>query len=217
MPATTPENKAYNKQHALANKAKKGLQDAIKSILAGRRTTPKTLSKFGWGLTKVNHIRALDARFKAVLEDTHNINLDNVFKGTALPPLNALAANVQERPAPAPAHEVPKYAQGLVETPAEGTDVPISWRRIDTFWSQDVDKHEMGSNAVRYTTVDNKQVAQKYKLSTRDNKRAIFDQIRTHYKASWDDNAIPILRRASEVMAWYRQELRKSEVQIERD
>ncbi len=44
MPATTPEKKAYNKQHALANKAMKGLHDAIKSILAGRRTAPKTLS-----------------------------------------------------------------------------------------------------------------------------------------------------------------------------
>ena len=96
MPATTPEKKAYNAQHALANKPKKALLDAIRSILAGRRTTAKTLNKFGWGLTQVNRIRALDARFKAVLEDTHNVNLDNVFKSIALPPLNALAADVQE-------------------------------------------------------------------------------------------------------------------------
>jgi hypothetical protein len=62
MPETTPEKKAYNAQHALANKAKKGLLDAIYSITAGRKTSPKTLSEFGWGLTQVNRIRALDAR-----------------------------------------------------------------------------------------------------------------------------------------------------------
>ncbi len=50
MPATAPEKKAYNAQHALAKKAK-GLLDAIRSILAGRKTSPKTLSKFGSGLT----------------------------------------------------------------------------------------------------------------------------------------------------------------------
>ena len=74
----------------------------------------------------MNRIRALDARFKAVLEDTHNVNLDNVFKGTTLPPLNALAVDVQEQPAPAPSL-VPKYAHGLVETPAKETNTPISW------------------------------------------------------------------------------------------
>ncbi len=70
MLATSPEKKAYNAQRALANKPKKGLHDAIKSILAWRKTTAKTLSKFGWGLTQVNNIRAPDARFKAVLEET---------------------------------------------------------------------------------------------------------------------------------------------------
>jgi hypothetical protein len=95
MPATNPEKKAYNAQHALANKNKKGLFDAIRSILSGRRTQAKTLKMYGWTLTQVNRIRSLDLRFKAVLEDTHSIDLDKVYKGTALPPLNALAANVQ--------------------------------------------------------------------------------------------------------------------------
>jgi len=89
-----PRGRHNNVQHALANKAKKGLLDAIRSILMGRRTTAKTLNKFCWSLTHVNRIRALDARFKAVLEGTHNVNLDNVFKGAALSPLNALAADV---------------------------------------------------------------------------------------------------------------------------
>jgi hypothetical protein len=131
----------------------------------------------------VNHIQALDARFKAVLEDTQNVNLDNVFKGTALPPLNALAADVQERPASAPA-SIPKYEQGLVETPAKGTGTPISWQQIDTFWAVDVDKHEMGSNAVRKVTKDGQLVAAKYMRTTRAAKRTTFNQIRTHFKAS---------------------------------
>ena len=216
MPATTPEKKAYNAQHALANKNKKGLLDAIRSILSGRRTQAKTLKKYGWTLTQVNRIRSLDPRFKAVLEDTHSIDLDKVYKGTALPPLNALAADVQEQPAPAPP-PVPKYDQGLVDTPAKGTNTPISWRQIDTFWAGDVDKHEMGSNAVRKVMKDGELVAAKYKRSTRAAKRTTFNQIRTHYKASWDDNAIPVMKQASQIMAWFRKELRKTEVQIERD
>jgi hypothetical protein len=124
----------------------------------------------------VNRIRALDARFKAVLEDTHNVNLDNVFKGTALPPLNALAVDVQVQPAPAPL-PVPKYEQGLVETPAKGTNTPITWRQIDTFWAGGVDKYEMGSNAVRKVMKDGQLVAAKYKRTTRAAKRRTFNQI----------------------------------------
>ena len=60
----------------------------------------------------MNRIRGLDARFKAVLEDTHNVNLDYVFKGTALPSLNALAADVQEQPAPAPPRWSPNMSKG---------------------------------------------------------------------------------------------------------
>ena len=151
----------------------------------------------------MNRIRALDAPFKAVLEDTHNVSLDIVFKGTPLPPLNALAADVQEQPAPAPP-PVPKYEQGLVEIPARGTGTPITWRQFDTLWAGDVDKHEMGSNAVRKVMKDGQLVGAKYKRTTRAAKRPTFIHIRTHFKASWDDNAVLVLKRASEVMAWLR-------------
>jgi len=63
---------------------KEGLLDAIRRILADRRNQAKTLYKFGWDLTQVSRIRALDARFKAVLDDTYNVNFDNVFNGKAL-------------------------------------------------------------------------------------------------------------------------------------
>ena len=217
MPATTPEKKAYNAQHALANKPKKALLDAIRSILAGRRTTAKTLIKFGWGLTQVNRIRALDARFKAVLEDTHNVKLDNVFKGTALPPLNALAADVQEQPAPAPP-PVPKYEQGLSDNPKKGTNTPITWRQINTFWSQDLDKRVSGSNAVLNVMKNIQLVPMKLKTSTKGAHQATFRRLMTDLaKHDWDDNAIPILRQADRVMAYFRETERKTSLDIERD
>ncbi len=81
--------------------------------MAGRITQPETLKKYGWTITQVNRIRALDARYKAVLEDTHGVKLDSVFVGTPWPPLDTLGASVEEQPAPAPPL-VPKYEQGLV-------------------------------------------------------------------------------------------------------
>jgi hypothetical protein len=60
------------------------------------------------------------------------VTLDLVFVGTPLPPLDTLGASVEEQPAPAPP-PVPKYDQGLVDTPEKGTNTPVSWRQIDTF------------------------------------------------------------------------------------
>ena len=108
MPPTSAEKQVYNTKYAANNRAKKHLLDSIRSILAGRKTQPKTLKKYGWTLTQVNRIRALDARFKAVLEDTHSISLDKIYKGTALPPLDTLGASVVKQSAPAPP-PVPKY------------------------------------------------------------------------------------------------------------
>ena len=97
MAPSSTEKKAYNTNYAAANRAKKGLLDAVRSILAGRRTQPKSLKKYNWTLTKVNRIRALDPR--TVLEGNHSVKLDSVCAGTPQPPLNALAADVQEQPA----------------------------------------------------------------------------------------------------------------------
>ncbi len=124
-----------------------GLLDAVRSILAGCRTQPKTLERYGWTLNHVNRIHALDQRYKAVIEDHHGVNLESVFTGTHQPPLNALAADVQEQPAPAPP-TVPKYEQGLSDNPKKGTNSPITWIQIYTFSSGDVDKRVSGSNEV---------------------------------------------------------------------
>ena len=53
--------------------------------MAGRKTQPKTLMKYGRTINQVNRIRALDARYKVVLEDTHGVKLDSVFVGTPCP------------------------------------------------------------------------------------------------------------------------------------
>ncbi len=73
MAPSSAEKKAYNTRYAAANHAKKGLLDAVRSILAGRRTQPETLKRYGWTITQVNRIRALDTRYKTVLEDNHSV------------------------------------------------------------------------------------------------------------------------------------------------
>ena len=116
MPPTSAEKHAYNAKYAAENRANKGLLDAVRIILAGRKTQPKTLKKYGWTITQVNRIRALDARYKTVLEDTHGVKLDSLFVGTLLPPLDTLWDSVQEQPTPAPP-PLTEYDQGLVDTP----------------------------------------------------------------------------------------------------
>ncbi len=57
----------------------------------------------------------------------------------------------------------------------------------------------------------------KLNRSTNDSKRKTFALIRKHFGAEWSDNAVPILKQASKVMAFLRAESQKSEFQIERD
>ena len=112
---------------------------------------------------------------------------------------------------------IPHYPQGLKETPAKGTGTPITWEQTDTLWAGDIDKHEMGSNAVRKVMVDGKLVPAKYKKSSRNAARLTFRKIREHFNAVWKDNLVPVLRQANKVMAFLRDISRKTEVQVERD
>jgi hypothetical protein len=131
MPPASAHKLAYIQRFYEKNKPKKQLIDTIKSILAGRKTQAKTLEKYGWTLDKVNRIRALNPTFRLVLEDTHGVKLEELYRGkTALPPLNTATVQVRVAPAPEP---VPKYDQGLVDSPQKGTGTPITWRQIDTF------------------------------------------------------------------------------------
>ena len=88
------------------------------------------------------------------------------------------------RPTPVPP-PIPHYPQGLKETPAKGTGTPITWEQTDTLWAGDIDKHEMGSNAVRKTMVDGKLVPAKYKKPSRNAARLTFRKIREHFNAGW--------------------------------
>ncbi len=52
----------------------------------------------------------------------------------------------------------------------------------------------MGSNAVRKVMKDNRLIVAKYKRTTRAAKMTTFNQIRTHFKASREANAVPVLK-----------------------
>jgi hypothetical protein len=87
MPPASAQKLAYNKQFYQKNKDKKQLVDTVRSILEERKTQAKTLKKYGWSLTLVNRIRALNPTFRLVIEDTHGVKLEKLYRGkTALPP-----------------------------------------------------------------------------------------------------------------------------------
>ena len=156
MPLASAQKLAYNKQFYEKNREKKQLIDTVRSILEGCKTQAKTLEKYGWTLAQVNRIRALNPTFRVVIEDTHGVKLKKLYRGkTALPPLTAMA--VQARPTPVPP-PISHYPQCLKETPAKGDGTPITWEQTDTLWAGDIEKHEMGSNAVRKVMVDGKLV-----------------------------------------------------------
>ena len=58
----------------------------------------------------------------------------------------------------------------------------------------------------------------KLKASTKGAHQAVFRRLMTDLaKQDWDDNAIPILRQADRVMAYFRETERKTSLDIERD
>ncbi len=126
-----------------------------------------------------------------------------MWAGTPKAPLNALGADVQEQPARAPP-PVPEYEQGLSDNPKKGTNTPITWRQIHTLWSQDLDKRVSGSNAVFKVMKNGLLVPVKLKTSTKKVHQLTFRRLMTDLaKQDWDDNAIPILRQADKVMAYF--------------
>jgi len=148
--------------------------------LEGCKTQVKTLEKYGWTLAHVNRIRALNPTFRLVMEGTHSVKLEKLYRGkTTLPSLNT--ATVQVRVAPAP-ELVPKYDQGLTDNPQKGTDTPITLRQIHTFWSGDLDRRHPGSNRVMKVMRDGVLFPLKYKLSRKQTAQRTFDKIRSHFK-----------------------------------
>jgi len=51
MPPTSAEKQASNAKYAAENRVRKGFFEVVRSILAGRKTQPKTLKKYGWTIT----------------------------------------------------------------------------------------------------------------------------------------------------------------------
>jgi hypothetical protein len=184
----SPHRKAINKKYYEANKDARLLKNAISSILAGRRPWASTLKRFGLGEREVNRIRSLDARYRTIMEDKHGVILESLYKNkTPLPEMRLPDVQVIE-PVPPPKYD---YKHGLEEVPAKGTNTPISWAQINTFWSGDVNVHQMGSSAARMIMKDGVLVNSKYNEATKKSNRATFEQFRVHFGQKLDDNAIP--------------------------
>jgi hypothetical protein len=136
------------------------------------------MKRFDLGERELNRIRSLDARYRTILEDKHGVDLESLYKGKApLPEMRLPDVHVIE-PVPAPKY---KYKQGLEEVPAKGTITPISWAQIHSFWSGDVNVHQMGSSAARMVIKDGVLVNQNYNEKTKKSNRATFEQFRVHF------------------------------------
>ena len=211
MPA---DRKTINKNYYEANKDARLLKNAITSILQGRRPWAKTLKRFALGERELNRVRSLDARYRAILEDKHGVDLESLYKGKApLPEMRLPDVQVIEA-VPPPKFD---YPQGLEEVQAKGLNIPITWAMVMTFWSGTVRMHEMGSNAARMTMQDGELVNQTYKKRTRVAHRTTFRQVMELFDQKPDQNAIPTLRNAKEVMNRLAFAHQKSDVAIEAD
>jgi len=216
MPDSPEVKRARAKAYYAANAEEKRFKSAVRGIIDGRKPSSKTLAAYRWGEREINRIRALDPRFRAVLEDTHGVELEGLYANkTPLPPLNLPRVQVSAPPAQPPR---PDYPQCLEETPEKGTGTPITWAQIETFWSGEVEKHNMGTSSARKIMRDGKLVAETYSKVYLDDVRRTFRQIRTEFaKADPGDNAVPVLRDAEGVMAWLRAKNTKTIIQVEAD
>ena len=208
--------KARNDSYYIRTQNARLLKEAIKSIIKGRIPIEKTLKKYAWKEREINKIRALDSTFRLILEDKHGISLEDIYKNKAAQsPIRIADVQEEYRPAPPPR---PDYPQGLEETPAKGFNTPITWRQIETFWTGNIEKHTMGSNAKMPIMKDGELVGAKYKPGYTKQVRATFRMIREEFaNKELDDNAVPTLKKVDEILAFLRDKYRKSEKQIQAD
>lgn len=218
MPLTGEAKKAANRANYLRNQSKRKLEKAITGILGGGKPSSSTLEAFGWDESKVNKIRALNKRFKVVLEEEHGIDLDRLYAGKEpLDPIDMPHVNVRVAPVAPP---IPKYEQCLDQTPDVGNHQPITWAQVITFWSGPVEKHAKGNTAPRrvLNPITNEYENEKYAESYRKDVIRTFRQVMNEYaKATPDDDAIPTLKDALGVIAFLKSISQKTQTQQEAD
>jgi len=202
MPVDAAKKKQYRDADYSRNKERLLAMSAIRNVLAGKTAQQKTREKYGWTIGDINLIRGHDATFRATL--VHGLKLDakklEALYGRhgRLPPLPDDLVRIHVPPVRDPA----PFKQCLESVPAAGTG-SISWAAIKDFWHGDVEKHEMGSSRARMVQSGDKMVPDKYKPSTRTQMRRTFEMLRVHDKAEPGDDAMPLLRRAEDVMAFF--------------
>lgn len=209
MPVDAAKKKQYRDADYARNKERLLAMSAVRNVLAGKAVQQKTREKYGWDTATINGIRRHEERTRLNL--LHDLNLD-ADKLQALyekhPPLSALRDDPVRIHVP-PARDPAPFKQCLEVVPAAGTG-SITWNEIQTFWSGPVEKHEMGSNRARMTMRGGKMVPEMYAEGTKRSKIKTFDMLRVHYRAEPRDNAMPVLRRAEDVMAYFKTVYAKS-------
>jgi hypothetical protein len=207
--------KAINQKYYAANHCARTIKNDIKSILAGRRPWASTLKRFDLGERELNRIHSLDAKFRTILGDKHGVELESLYDGkTPLGEMRLPDVKIIEIIVP-PAFD---YPQGLDEVPTKGLNIPITWAMSISFWGQKlVRMHEMGSNAALITMEDGELVSQTYKKKTKNAQRTTLRQVMELFDKKPDQNAIPTLKNANEVMNRLALANQKSDVAIEAD
>ena len=120
MPDSPEVKRARAKAYYEENAAAKRLISAVRSVIAGRKPATKTLQGYNWGEREINRIRALDPRFRALLEETHGVKLEGLYKDKSpLPPIDLPRVQVSAPPAQPPR---PDYQQCLEDTPQKGAN-----------------------------------------------------------------------------------------------
>ena len=216
MPVDAAKKKQYRDADYARNKERLLAMSAVKNVLAGKTVQQKTREKYGWNTATINGIRGHEERTRLNL--IHDLNLDaaklQVLYEKYAPqrPLRDDPVRIHVPPARDPA----PFKQCLEVVPAAGTG-SISWNEIRTFWSGPVEKHEMGSSRARMTQRGGKMVPEMYAEATKTQQRKTFDMIRVYAKAEPRDDAMPVLRRAEDVMAFFRAAYAKSAEKIAAD
>ncbi len=100
---------------------------------------------------------------------------------------------------------VSKYDQGLTDSPRRKRGLrSLGGRSIPLV--RGVDKRIPGNNAVLKIMRNGVCVLVKLKKDTKDFHKRNFDLARTQVaKQDWDDNAIPTLKQAAKIMAFFRE------------
>ena len=218
--ADAAQRSKYAAAQYARDKEKKLLISAIRNVLLGKAPQPKVRERYGWSLADINKIRRRDAGFINVLDHKHKVGVERLQALYAalpgpLPDMKDDMVRVDRPPAKDP---TPPFKQCLDE-PSEKGNGAITWEQIVAFWSAGrIEKNNMGSNTVRKRLVQGQLVPELYAESTKRAKVTTFESLRRELaREEPSADAMPLLRDAERVMAWFRERYGKTKEKIAAD